>query len=40
MREPFIAGNWKMNMTHLEAVNFMQDLGYKYKNKNNCEEAV
>lgn len=40
MRKPFIAGNWKMNMTHLEAVNFMQDLEYKYKNKNNCEVAV
>ncbi len=40
MRRPFIAGNWKMNMTHSEAVNFMHDLGYKYKNKNNCEVAV
>lgn len=40
MRTPFIAGNWKMNMTHIQAINFMQDLGYKYKNKNNCEIAV
>ena len=40
MRRPFIAGNWKMNMTHPEAVNFMHDFGYKYKNKNNCEVAV
>ncbi|OFW61299.1 MAG: triose-phosphate isomerase [Actinobacteria bacterium RBG_19FT_COMBO_36_27] len=40
MRIPFIAGNWKMNMTHIQAVNFMQDLGYTYKNKNNCEVAV
>jgi triosephosphate isomerase len=40
MRRPFIAGNWKMNMTHLQAANFIQDLGYKYKNKNNCEVAV
>ncbi|MEA2016358.1 MAG: triose-phosphate isomerase [Actinomycetota bacterium] len=40
MRKPFISGNWKMNMTHKKAVSFMQDLGYKYKNKNNCEVAV
>ena len=40
MRIPFIAGNWKMNMTHIQAVTFMQDLGYTYKNKNNCEVAV
>lgn len=40
MRIPFIAGNWKMNMTHTQAVSFIQDLGYKYKNKNNCEVAV
>ncbi len=40
MRRPFISGNWKMNMTHTKAVSFMQDLGYKYKNKNNCEVAV
>ncbi len=40
MRRPFIAGNWKMNMTHLQAVNFIQDLGDKYNNKNNCEVAV
>jgi len=40
MRKPFISGNWKMNMTHIQAVNFMQDLGYKYKNKNNCEVIV
>ncbi len=40
MRKPFIAGNWKMNMTHLQAVSFMQDLEYKYNNKNNCEVAV
>ncbi len=40
MRTPFIAGNWKMNMTHIQAISFMQDLEYKYKNKNNCEVAV
>ncbi len=40
MRMPFIAGNWKMNLTHIQAVKFMQDLGYTYKNKNNCEVAV
>jgi len=40
MRRPFISGNWKMNMTHIQAVNFIQDLEYKYRNKNNCEVAV
>jgi len=40
MRKPFIAGNWKMNMTHLEAIKFLQDLGYSYENKTNCEVAV
>lgn len=40
MRKPFIAGNWKMNMTHLEAIKFLQDLGYNYENKTDCEVAV
>ena len=40
MRKPFIAGNWKMNMTHFEAIKFIQDLEYNFKNKNNCEIAV
>jgi len=40
MRAPFIAGNWKMNMTHLEGIKFIQELGYEYKNKNNCEVCV
>lgn len=40
MRRPFIAGNWKMNMTHLEAIKFLQDLGYSYENKTGCEVAV
>jgi len=40
MRRPFIAGNWKMNMTHLQAISFIKDLEYKYSNKNNCEVAV
>jgi triosephosphate isomerase len=40
MRKPFIAGNWKMNMTHIEAEKFMQDLGNSYRNKNDCEVAV
>ncbi|MFC2159577.1 triose-phosphate isomerase [Actinomycetota bacterium] len=40
MRKPFIAGNWKMNMTHLEAIKFLQDLGYNYENKTGCEVAV
>jgi triosephosphate isomerase len=40
MRKPFIAGNWKMNMTHVEAGNFMQVFGDSYRNKNDCEVAV
>jgi len=40
MRTPFIAGNWKMNMTHLEGIKFTQELGYEYKNRNNCEVCV
>jgi len=40
MRKPFIAGNWKMNMTHFEAIKFVQDLSYGYKNKNNCEVCI
>jgi len=40
MRAPFIAGNWKMNMTHLEGIKFIQELSYEYENKNNCEVCV
>ena len=40
MRIPFIAGNWKMNMTHLEAMKFLEDLNYKFENKTNCEVAI
>jgi len=40
MRKPFIAGNWKMNMTHLEAMKFLEELGYKFENKTGCEIAV
>jgi triosephosphate isomerase (TIM) len=40
MRKPFIAGNWKMNMTHLEGIKFIQELSYEYENKNNCEVCV
>lgn len=27
-RKPLISGNWKMNLTHLEAINFVQKLSY------------
>ena len=40
MRRPFIAGNWKMNMTHPEAERFMQEVKAAYRNKNDCEVAV
>ena len=28
-RKPFIAGNWKMNATHLEAIQMVQKLSYR-----------
>lgn len=40
MRRAFIAGNWKMNMTHLEAMKFLQEMGFEYENKTGCEVAV
>jgi triosephosphate isomerase len=40
MRKPFIAGNWKMHMTHLEAIKFIQELGYNYENRNKCDVSV
>ena len=40
MRRAFIAGNWKMNMSHLEAMNFLEEMGFEYENKNGCEVAV
>jgi triosephosphate isomerase len=40
MRKPFIAGNWKMNMNHLEAIKFIQDLGYEFRNSTGCEICV
>ncbi|HEX2051911.1 MAG TPA: triose-phosphate isomerase [Actinomycetota bacterium] len=29
MRKPLIAGNWKMNKTHLDAMRLVQQLGYE-----------
>jgi len=29
MRTPLIAGNWKMNKTHLEAIHFVEQLGHE-----------
>lgn len=40
MRQAFIAGNLKMNMSHLEAMKFLEEMGYEYENKNGCEVAV
>ena len=40
MRKPFIAGNWKMNMTHLEAIKFTQDFGYEFRNSKGCEVCL
>ena len=27
-RRPFMAGNWKMNLNHLEAINLVQKLAF------------
>jgi triosephosphate isomerase len=32
MRTPLIAGNWKMNKTHLEAIHFVEQLGHELAN--------
>jgi triosephosphate isomerase len=41
MRKPFIAGNWKMNMNHMEAIKFVEDLSYELRNKkNDCEVCL
>lgn len=40
MRTPFIAGNWKMNLTHIQAMKFLEDLGYSFENKNKVEVAI
>ena len=29
MRKDLIAGNWKMHMTHLETIQFIQKLSYR-----------
>jgi len=33
-RTPFIAGNWKMNLDHLQAIAFVQKLAWTLKDKN------
>ncbi len=41
MRTPFIAGNWKMNMSHMEAIKFVEDLSYELGSKKiNCEICI
>ena len=40
MRIPFIAGNWKMNLNHNEAIKFIGDISYRFENKNNIRIAV
>ena len=32
-RKPLIAGNWKMNMTHLEAIALVQNIDFRLPNK-------
>lgn len=39
-RKTVIAGNWKMNMTPGEGVNFVNELKNAVKDKNNCEIVV
>ena len=33
MRKPLIAGNWKMNLNHLEAIAVTQKLAYSLEDK-------
>lgn len=40
MRTQFIAGNWKMNLNHNAAIKFIEDISYKFENKNNIKIAV
>ena len=40
MRTPFIAGNWKMNLNHNEAMKFIEDISYRFKNINNIRIAI
>ncbi|MGN6090209.1 MAG: triose-phosphate isomerase [Actinomycetes bacterium] len=39
-RTPLIAGNWKMNLNHLEAMAFVQKLGWSLKDKKHDFGAV
>jgi triosephosphate isomerase len=42
MRRPLIAGNWKMNLTHLEAIKLVQHLTYELAGRelDRCEVVV
>lgn len=40
MRIPFIAGNWKMNLNNNEAIKFIQDMSFKFENRNNIKIAI
>lgn len=39
-RTPFIAGNWKMNLDHLQAIAFVQKLAWTLQDKNHDFSAV
>jgi triosephosphate isomerase len=39
-RVPFIAGNWKMNLDHQQAIAFVQKLHWAHKEANNLDGAV
>ena len=40
MRKPIIAGNWKMNKNHAEALEFIKAVADKVPNKNEIETAI
>ncbi len=40
MRTPFIAGNWKMNLNHIEAIKFVEGISLRFENKNNIKIAI
>ncbi len=39
-RKPLIAGNWKMNLSHLEAIQVVQKLSYRLEQKDYDENEV
>ena len=39
-RTPLIAGNWKMNANHLEAIQIIQKLSYRLEAEDYCDQKL